>query len=294
MIPQASEPPGGRPRALRGRPSATLPSVDCRPRVWAGRATTRRRATPSNPSNPNCRIRLTPSTRRLRSRLRLSSTKPSASPWRTRANRSTRKTMPSLRRPAAEPEQVRSRYPAAILDALIPGLGPSGRRPPGSRPPVRLAAAGHGRRRPLGPGHDIRSAGSPRRSSSDEVIWGLLAAQALLLASRLIAVGSSLFDPALPRPGRRDLLRDRAPPGLRHRAAGLRGIRDRDRPRGRRPDLRRARRGGGAVELAGPDPSFLASAPPSASAVRIGQPRRANASRASSSASTPVSAGTPT
>ncbi len=33
---------------------------------------------------------------------------------------------------------------------------------------------------------------------SAEVIWGLLAAQALLLASRLIAVGSSLFDPALP------------------------------------------------------------------------------------------------
>ena len=41
---------------------------------------------------------------------------------------------------------------------------------------------------------------------SNEVIWGLLAAQGLLLASRLIAVGSSLFDPALPRPGRRDLL----------------------------------------------------------------------------------------
>ena len=38
------------------------------------------------------------------------------------------------------------------------------------------------------------------------MIWGLLAAQGLLLAFRLLAVGSSLFDPALPRPGRRDLL----------------------------------------------------------------------------------------
>ena len=41
---------------------------------------------------------------------------------------------------------------------------------------------------------------------SSEVIWGLLAAQGLFLVWRLLAVGSSLLDPALPRPGRRDAL----------------------------------------------------------------------------------------
>lgn len=108
-------------------------------------------------------------------------------------------------RPPSPPERHRSRYAPAILDALIPGLGHlvAGRRLRAllfvapllvmvgtallivaTTPPARLAAS----------------------LLSAEVIWGLLAAQALLLASRLIAVGSSLFDPALPRPGRRDLL----------------------------------------------------------------------------------------
>ena len=41
---------------------------------------------------------------------------------------------------------------------------------------------------------------------SSDVIWGLLAAQGLFLVWRLAAVGSSLFDPALPRPGVRDAL----------------------------------------------------------------------------------------
>ncbi|MDO8484917.1 MAG: LCP family protein, partial [Candidatus Limnocylindrales bacterium] len=55
----------------------------------------------------------------------------------------------------------------------------------------------------------VATTSAPRLAASllsAEVIWGLLAAQGLLLASRLIAVGSSLFDPALSRPGRRDLL----------------------------------------------------------------------------------------
>ncbi|HEX7950392.1 MAG TPA: LCP family protein [Candidatus Limnocylindrales bacterium] len=98
-----------------------------------------------------------------------------------------------------------SRYVAAVLDALIPGLG---HLAVGRWQRALLFAS------PLLLGlvttawivattSSIRIAAS---LLSNEVLWGLLAAQGLLLASRLIAVGSSLFDPALPRPGRRDLL----------------------------------------------------------------------------------------
>jgi LCP family protein required for cell wall assembly len=41
---------------------------------------------------------------------------------------------------------------------------------------------------------------------ASEVLWGLIATQVLLLVWRVIAVGSSLMDPNLPRPGRRDIL----------------------------------------------------------------------------------------
>ena len=41
---------------------------------------------------------------------------------------------------------------------------------------------------------------------SAEVIWGLIVAQGLFLVWRLLAVGSSLLDPTLPRPSRRDAL----------------------------------------------------------------------------------------
>ena len=106
--------------------------------------------------------------------------------------------------PPAEPRRG-SRYLPAFLDALIPGLGHlvAGRRARAllfvspllvmAGTAVLIAA----------------TTSAPRLAAtllSAEVIWGLLAAQGLLLASRLIAVGSSLFDPALPRPGRRDLL----------------------------------------------------------------------------------------
>ena len=103
------------------------------------------------------------------------------------------------------PAGHRSRYLPAFLDALIPGLG--------------HLVAGRWRRAvlfvsPLLLGivtgaWIVATTSAPRLAASllsNEVIWGLLAAQVLLLASRLIAVGSSLFDPALPRPGRRDLL----------------------------------------------------------------------------------------
>jgi len=104
---------------------------------------------------------------------------------------------PALRR--------RSRYPPAVLDALIPGLGHlvAGRR-------LRALLFASPLLVMIATLVWIVATTSPARLAgsllSAEVIWGLLAAQALLLASRLIAVGSSLFDPALPRPGRGDLL----------------------------------------------------------------------------------------
>jgi LCP family protein required for cell wall assembly len=103
------------------------------------------------------------------------------------------------------PARHRSRYVPAILDALIPGLGHlvAGRRRRAllfvSPLLVGLVTAGW----------IVATTSTARLAASllsNEVILGLLVAQALLLASRLIAVGSSLFDPALPRPGRRDLL----------------------------------------------------------------------------------------
>lgn len=101
--------------------------------------------------------------------------------------------------------QRRSRYLPAFLDALVPGLGhlAVGRRYRALLfvSPLLLMVATAA--------WIIATTSAPRLAASllsAEVIWGLLAAQALLLASRLIAVGSSLFDPALPRPGRQDLL----------------------------------------------------------------------------------------
>ena len=98
---------------------------------------------------------------------------------------------------------------------------------------------------------------------SSEVIWGLLAAQGLFLLWRLLAVGSSLLDPSLPRPGRRDALPIVRSCCCHDRAAGVRRVRDRGRPRGGRRDLRRAVAGRGpALVEPEPDPSFLETAPP--------------------------------
>ena len=174
--------------------------------MWAGRATTRRRATPSNPSNPNRRIRLTPSTRRPRSRFAPALDETQRVALAHEGEPLNEEDDPeAYDAPPPMPERVRSRYPAAILDALIPGLGhlAFGRRGRAllfvSPLLVMLAAAVW----------VLATTSGPRLAAtllSAEVIWGLLAAQALLLASRLIAVGSSLLDPALPRPDRRDLL----------------------------------------------------------------------------------------
>lgn len=160
--------------------------------------------------------------------------------------------------------QHRSRYPAAILDALIPGLGHliAGRRLRAllfvSPLLVMLATALL----------IVATTSGPRLAAtllSAEVIWGLLAAQALLLASRLIAVGSSLFDPALPRPDRRDL----APIALL-----LAFVIAPQAYAGYATEIAREAADQIFVEPVAvaappgspaPDPSFLASAPPSAS-----------------------------
>jgi LCP family protein required for cell wall assembly len=99
----------------------------------------------------------------------------------------------------------RSRYVPAILDAIVPGLGHlvAGRRRAALvfLSPLLVAFA-------VGVWIGLTTSG-PRLAASllsSEVIWGLIAAQGAFLLWRLAAVGSSLFDPALPRPRRRDAL----------------------------------------------------------------------------------------
>jgi LCP family protein required for cell wall assembly len=103
------------------------------------------------------------------------------------------------------PRPHRSRYLPAFLDALIPGLGHlvvgRWRRALLFVSPLLIGLATAG--------WIVATTSTARIAASllsNEVILGLLAAQGLLLASRLMAVGSSLLDPVLPRPGRRDLL----------------------------------------------------------------------------------------
>jgi LCP family protein required for cell wall assembly len=108
-------------------------------------------------------------------------------------------------RPPPPPEPHRSRYGPAFLDALIPGLGHLVTRRWARAilfvsPLLVMGAAAL---------LIVATTSAPRLAASllsAEVIWGLLAAQGLILASRLIAVGSSLFDPTLSRPGRGDLV----------------------------------------------------------------------------------------
>ena len=180
---------GGVPR-FSGDPLLPCRPWICRQRVWAGRATTGRRLTPNNPTSSN-RPRRGPRSDGVRSgRLR---------PGRDTTHRPGHQGAPF--NPEDDPEAFdappptsghgRSRYPAAILDALIPGLGHlvAGRRLRAllfvSPLLVLLATAAM----------IVATTSGPRLAAtllSAEVIWGLLAAQALLLASRLIAVGSSL------------------------------------------------------------------------------------------------------
>jgi LCP family protein required for cell wall assembly len=168
-------------------------------------------------------------------------------------------------RPPQPPERHRSRYGPAILDALIPGLGHLvAGRPLRAflfvSPLLVMTATAL---------LVVATTSSPRLAAtllSAEVIWGLLAAQALLLASRLIAVGSSLFDPTLPRPSRRDL----APIALllafviapqAYAGYATEVAREAADQIFVEPVAVAAPSGSPA-----PDPSFLASAPPSASA----------------------------
>jgi len=91
------------------------------------------------------------------------------------------------------------------MDAFVPGLGHlfAGRRRTGLvfLSPLLVALV-------VGVWIGLTTSG-PRLAASlfsSEVIWGLIAAQGAFLLWRLAAVGSSLFDPALPRPRRRDAL----------------------------------------------------------------------------------------
>ncbi len=108
--------------------------------------------------------------------------------------------------PPAEPSVRRgSRYVPAVLDALIPGLGhlAAGRRRGAVlflTPVVIAVAVGL---------WIVLTTSSPRLVAellASEVIWGLLAIQVLFLVWRLLAVGTSIWNPALPRPGRRDIV----------------------------------------------------------------------------------------
>ena len=147
-------------------------------------------------------------------------------------------------RPPPAPERRRSRYTAAILDALIPGLGHllAGRRLRAllfvSPLLVMVATAAPDR------GHHVAGPRLAATLLSAEVIWGLLAAQALLLASRLHRGRIEPVRPGLAAARSRRPAPDRGAPGVRDRPAGVRRVCDRGRPRDRRRDLRRAGPGG--------------------------------------------------
>jgi LCP family protein required for cell wall assembly len=95
----------------------------------------------------------------------------------------------------------RRRYVPAVLDALFPGLGhlAAGRR-------RRAALFGLPVIALIGLGLIVVATTSlPRLAATlfdPVVLWGLLALQVLFLVWRLLAVGTSLWDPGLPRPGR--------------------------------------------------------------------------------------------
>ena len=99
----------------------------------------------------------------------------------------------------------RLRYVPALLDAIVPGFGhlAAGRR---RRALVFLA--------PVIGGIAVATlivltTSGPRLVAellASEVIWSLLALQALFLLWRLLAVGSSLWNPGLPRPTGHDIL----------------------------------------------------------------------------------------
>ena len=92
-----------------------------------------------------------------------------------------------------------------MLDAIFPGLGhlAAGRRRRAAMfalPIVAILVLGL---------VIVATTSGPRLAATlfdPAVIWALLAIQAALLVWRLLAVGSSVWDPRLPRPGRREAL----------------------------------------------------------------------------------------
>ena len=164
------------------------------------------------------------------------------------------------------PPSRRSRYVPAFLDALIPGTGHllAGRRRRALvflLPMVFIAATLV----------TLLLTTSTYRlvaeMAADEALVGLIVVQAFLLVWRLAAVGSSLFNPRLPRPGTRDsipiailvlvIIAPQVYAGAVTQAArgGERNFRRGAVPAGR----------GAALVHPEPDPSFLSSAPPSPS-----------------------------
>jgi len=100
---------------------------------------------------------------------------------------------------------ARRRYVPAILDALVPGLGhlAAGRAARAALfalPVVLVAGLLAGGMVSIGP---VRLASL---ALDDTFLLGLLGLQALLLVWRLVAVGSSVLDPRLPRLRRRDVI----------------------------------------------------------------------------------------
>ena len=129
---------------------------------------------------------------------------------------------------APDTTRRRSRYVPAVLDAIIPGIGHliAGRR---RRALLFLSPLLVGLAIAVYIGLTTSSARLAATLISAEVIWGLIVAQGLFLVWRLLAVGSSLLDPSLPRPGRRDALPIAILLVVMLVAAGLRGLPDRDR-----------------------------------------------------------------
>jgi LCP family protein required for cell wall assembly len=100
---------------------------------------------------------------------------------------------------------ARRRYLPALLTVLVPGLGhaAAGRMRLAAAfglPLVLLAGVAAGLLAASGPDDLVGPL------LDDRVLAGLLILQAALLAWRLLALGSSLLDPRLPRPGARDVL----------------------------------------------------------------------------------------
>ena len=186
----------------------------------------------------------------------------------------------------------RGRYIPAVLDAIIPGLGHlfAGRRRRALLflAPILIA---------LVAAVIIAITSSPARLAASlvesEVLWALLAFQAFLLIWRILAVGSSLTAPGLPKLKARDAIPVALHPAGRDRPAGL------CRATGPRSPARRPRRSSstrnppvavGPSVAPEPDPSNLETAEPSPSG-SLDPSLLPSASAPVSSGSTPSSSG---